>query len=631
MSPRIHPDTVEAVRSQVDIVDVISEHVVLRSRGKELWGLCPFHEDKKPSFSVTSSKDFYYCFSCGAGGNAIKFLMEIGKKDFAEVVLDLAAKYKIPVQTANPDQQQAFERKQSHQSQLYEVLAIASRFFQFHLLQAEGKEALTYLRQRRLKEEVVQQFEFGYAPAKREALYHHLVRVKGFSEDIVIQAGLIGKSKDDNSVYDRFRDRLMVPIRDRMSRIVGFGGRALRAGREPKYLNSPEGDLFAKSRLLFGLDRARAAIAKEDMAIVVEGYFDVVALHAAGIENVVGSMGTALSTDQVKALLRYTESKRIVLNFDADKAGLAATERIAGDLTNLAFQGLAQLKILSLPDGKDPDGFLQTHSADQYRERLKQSPPLLEWQVSHMVQGVDRDDPAGFQKVVRGVVQLIGKLPSAPLRTYYTHRCAELLGDGNSTFTLQLERDLRQMIEGERWHGRGKQWQQPSDRTLLQEAETQLLNLFLHSPDSRPKVIAALQETGLEFGVPQYRLLWSQIKSAQKAIGLDSPKLLSYLQDCNSESGDDNLSHVYHLFQPRTVQLRVAEGAEVFVIASTLACMERVACERRLRHYLALWEQCDWDNDPEGSVNEAIEYEKQIYAERQRIAELDRRRRSNSS
>ncbi|MEO1070476.1 MAG: DNA primase, partial [Cyanobacteria bacterium J06638_6] len=326
-TPRLHPDTIEAVRDRADIVDVVSQHVVLKKQGKDFVGLCPFHEDKSPSFSVSPSKQFYYCFSCGAGGNAFKFLMELNKRSFADVVLDLAQRYQVPVTTLEPAKRQELQRQLTLREQLYEILAVTARFYEHALQQSDGAAALAYLRDSRgLSDATIQQFQLGFAPGGWQTLYGYLVEQKRYPVNLVEQAGLIVPRQKGDGHYDRFRDRLMIPIRDGQSRVIGFGGRAL-GDEKPKYLNSPDTELFDKGKTLYGLELARAAIAKDDRAIVVEGYFDVIALHAAGLENVVAALGTALNAAQVRQLLRYTESKQILLNFDADAAGVKAAQR----------------------------------------------------------------------------------------------------------------------------------------------------------------------------------------------------------------------------------------------------------------------------------------------------------------
>ncbi|NJN57686.1 MAG: DNA primase [Leptolyngbyaceae cyanobacterium SL_5_9] len=620
--PRLHPDTIEQVKQRVDIVDVVSEHVVLRKRGKDFTGLCPFHDDKSPSFSVSPGKQFYYCFSCGAGGNAIKFLMELGKRSFSDVVLDLAKRYQVSVQTLEPAQRQELQRQLSLRDQLYEILALTARFYEHALCQAQGEAALTYLREaRRLSEETIQQFQLGYAPAGWQTLYGYLVEQKRYPVELVEQAGLIVPRQGGSGYYDRFRDRLMIPIHDLQGRVIGFGGRTL-TDEQPKYLNSPETELFDKGKTLFGLDKARGAIAKQDCAVVVEGYFDVIALHTAGISNVVASLGTALSLAQVRLLLRYTESKQVVLNFDADAAGAKAAERAIGEVADLAYQGEVQLRVLNIPQGKDPDEFLQSHSADEYRALLANSPLWLDWQIQQLLANADLSKADQFQQSTQAIVKLLGNLPNATLRTHYIHRCAELLSRGEARLTLRIEEDLRTQVRGQRWHGRSQKWQTPGDRTLLEESEAQLLRLYLHLPDYRTLIAEALEERDIDFSISHHRFLWQQILELQ--LGAVEGDLVGILRDRLTEF-PDRLIQVTPLFHLDEKTQRDILRAPLVVRAAT-ACMERVLCEKRCRHFLSLWEKTDCALAGELSQY----YQQQIYAEKQRIEELDQQERQTT-
>ena len=251
--------------------------------------------------------------------------MEIGKQSFAEVVLDLARRYQIPVETVEPEERQEIQRQLSLREQLYEVLAVTSNFFHHALHQSPGKIALDYLQQnRQLSAATINDFQLGYAPGGWETLYRYLVEQKRYSVDLLLEAGLVKPRKEGHGYYDVFRDRVIIPIKDTQGRVIGFGSRTLNDANQPKYLNSPETTLFDKSKTLFALDQARKSISRADKAIVVEGYFDVIALHVVGITNVVASLGTAFTDSQLKKLLRHVPSKQVVLNFDADAAGVKA-------------------------------------------------------------------------------------------------------------------------------------------------------------------------------------------------------------------------------------------------------------------------------------------------------------------
>jgi len=428
--PRLHPDTIEEVKQRADVYDVVSEHVVLRKRGKDYVGLCPFHSEKTPSFTVSQTKQMYYCFGCQAAGSALKFLMDLEKRSFAEVVLDLARRYQVSVRTLEPEQRQELQRQLSLREQLYEVLASAAQFYQ-HALKHSRDQAMPYLQQRQLREETIQQFAIGYAPAGWETLYRYLVDDKRYPVQLVEKAGLIKPRKEASGYYDVFRDRIVIPIHDVLGRVIAFGGRTL-GSEQPKYLNSPETEVFLKGKTLFALDKAKATISQQDQAVVVEGYFDAIALHAVGITNVVASLGTALSMEQVRQVLRYTDSKQLILNFDADAAGTLATERAIGEIADLAYQGEVQLKILNLPDGKDADEYLQGRQPEDYRQLLADAPLWLDWQIQQIIKNRDLKQATDFQQVSQDIVKLLKKLTNIDTRDYYIDQCAEILSFGDS-------------------------------------------------------------------------------------------------------------------------------------------------------------------------------------------------------
>lgn len=462
--PHLHPDTIEEVQQRVDIVEVISEYVVLRQRGKDYVGLCPFHNEKTPSFSVSPQKQLYYCFGCGAGGNTFKFLMEIGKQSFAEVVLDLARRYQIPVKTLEPQKRQEIQRQLSLKEQLYEIVAVAASFYQHALEQPQGEVAKEYLNStRRLADSTISQFQLGYAPCGWETLYRYLVEQKRYPVNLVEQAGLIKKRKSGNGFYDVFRDRVMIPIADSQGRLISFGSRTLNDEDRPKYLNSPETPLFDKSKTLFLLDRARNTISKEDRAIVVEGYFDAIALHTVGITNVVASLGTALGAYQLKQLIRYTPSKQVILNFDADGAGTKATIRAIKEIEDLVYSGVVQLRILNLPDGKDADEYLRIGdgAVEMYQKALNDAPLWLDWQIDRVLMDNDLKTPEGMNRVATAMVKLLNRLQDANQRNFYLSYCAEVLSQGDARLIGQnlatLKAQLVPKIRRKEYKDRTKQ------------------------------------------------------------------------------------------------------------------------------------------------------------------------------
>ncbi|TAG94085.1 MAG: DNA primase [Oscillatoriales cyanobacterium] len=661
--PRLHPETIEEVKQRADIVDVISGRVVLRKRGKEFVGLCPFHDEKSPSFTVNQAKQMYYCFGCGAGGNAFKFLMELEKRSFSEVVLDLAKTYQVQVKTVEPEHRQELQRQISLREQLYEISALTAKFYEHALRQPQGQEPLAYLKsERQLSEETIQQFQLGYAPQGWETLCSYLIEQKHYPAQLVEQAGLIVPRKSGGSgYYDRFRNRVMIPIRDTQGRVIGFGGRAL-GDEQPKYLNSPETELFDKGKTLFALDTAKIAISKADQAVVVEGYFDAIALHAAGIGNAVASLGTALSLNQVRQLLRYTDSKQIILNFDADKAGTQAAERAIGEIEKLAYQGEVQLRVLNIPDGKDADEFLKTYSSEQYRELLKNAPLWLDWQLQQMLINQDLKQADTYQQITKRIIKLLTNITDDNQLTHYLQKCAEILSKGDYRLTKMLADNLLNQVIND-WGKRlsqdesltmpllikkklkptsSKQSKKQSSsslnnqskesflavaRSLLEEAEGQLLQIYLHCPEYRQDVRESIEAREVQFSLSHHRFLWHQILNAEIfhkiSLQIAPSELILRLQDSLIEY-PNQLNQISHLFHLNELSEKNVYRAPL-VIRSALACIEQIISMKRRRIALNMWE----NTDAASNCEEALEYHQQFLAEQEWIRELERLRQVN--
>ena len=604
--PRLHPRTIDAVKERADIVDVVGEHVVLKKKGREFVGVCPFHDDSKPSMTVSPQKQFYYCFSCGAGGNSIKFLMEFQRQSFSDVVLDLARRYQLPVETVDGPQQERLRQQLSRRDHLHRALALASGWFRSQLKSASGADALAYLRdQRGLSEATMETFELGYAPDQWDGLLKHLQHVEGLSPELLESAGLVVPRKGGNGFYDRFRGRVIVPIRDRQGRVIGFGGRSL-DGSDPKYLNSPETEVFEKGKHLFGLDQAANAIRKDDRAVVVEGYFDVIALHAAGVTNAVASLGTALSSQQITQLCRCSDGKRIVLNFDADRAGIRAANRAIGEVEQLALQGQLELRVLHTPSGKDPDEYLKDHGAGDYRALLDQAPLWLDWQIEQVLEDRDLTKADQFQQAVSGLVELLGKLPQSAIRTHYLQQVAERLSGGQGRLALQLEQDLRQQVQGQRWHGRSARHEKAGEVSQRERCEAEILRIYLHCPIHRSQVRCELRQRELEdFALQHHRLLWSAITDLEEGnIGSGRLEAISRGTDPGHELSDLDLprlltdqlllensalvARLTPLLEPAELQ-RLALARPMDVLRGTAAILERQKSHKRCRHLLEAW------------------------------------------
>lgn len=661
--PRLHPDTIEEVKQRADIVDVISTHVVLRKRGKDFVGLCPFHDEKSPSFTVSPSKQMFYCFGCGAGGNAFKFLMELGKRSFSDVVLELARQHQVPVQTLEPEQRQELQRQISLREQLYEILALASSFYEHALRQSQGQKALEYLQvERKLSEETIQQFQLGYAPSGWEALYSYLVEQKHYPLQLVEQAGLIIPRKSGgNGYYDRFRDRLMIPICDLQGRVIGFGGRTL-TDEQPKYLNSPETELFDKGKTLYALDKAKTAIVKQDQAVVVEGYFDAIALHSAGISNAVASLGTALSVDQVRQLLRYTKSKQIVLNFDADKAGMQATERIIVEIEKLAYRGDVQLRILNIPNDKDADEYLKVHSADQYRQLLVNAPLWIDWQIQQLLIDCDLTQADQYGKVTQEMVNLLTKITNDNQLDYYNYKCAQMLSKGDDMRVNVIGKNLlnqvisywEKMLSQDEflasplsiknrlkigsktrysYANRNKNGKEVSvlantrERSVLEQPEEFLLRIYIHSPEYRQSIIEAIEARSLQFSLSHHRFLWLQILNLKvldkTSLQVDPSVLISKIQS-NYLEFPKQLEQIYYLFHLDELSEKHILRPPL-AIRATIAYIEQITTQKRRAAALNMWKKTDVIAHRE----QADQYYQQFSAEQEWIEELERLRQVN--
>jgi len=394
---RIPESKIEEIRNSVSIVDVISEYVQLRKRGKNYIGLCPFHNEKTPSFTVTEEKQIFHCFGCHAGGNVFKFLMDYKKISFVESIQEIAEQQGIEISYDD----EGFNEKQSEQEILYDINTEVARYFSNNLLHdAEGEIARTYFQKRNLKVQTMRSFGLGYAHNGYENLVNFL-KEKNIDLEKSLQLGLIGRN-NDGRVYDKLAGRIIFPIFSPNGRVVAFAGRKLREDDSGgKYINSPESIVYVKGRILYGLSHAKDDIRKIDKAIIVEGYMDLISLYQAGVKNVVAVSGTALTDDQAQLLSRYT--KNVVLLFDADAAGIKASMRSIEILLKRDFD----VKISTLPKGEDPDSYVTKFGKDAFDEIIKRAENFLEYQTAYYETEGMFDDPTKMAEAIRDLVKPI--------------------------------------------------------------------------------------------------------------------------------------------------------------------------------------------------------------------------------
>lgn len=404
---------IEQVRNSSSIVHLVGRYVRLKKSGKDYAALCPFHSEKTPSFMVSESKQIFKCFGCGAGGDVFKFMMMMENLTFPESIQYLAERNGVPL----PRQSMEKDSQQEDRTRLLEAMEVAAGFFEQCLRSGAG-DALSYLRQRQISEETIERFKIGYAPSGNQLLDQ--VTKQGISTEQLSACGLI-KEVDSGGYYDKFRNRVMFPIRDLSGRMIAFGGRILGEG-VPKYLNSPDTILYHKSRHLYALDVSREEIRKRDFAILVEGYFDCVVPFQHGIRNVVASLGTSLTQDQVKALGRYT--RKVVVNYDPDSAGMAATMRSIDLFLEHGFY----VNIVELPGGEDPDSYIRSEGAGAYQQKLKSSLPYLDFALSRfMAEQTNPSSPKGKQEIVSRVLPYLVKVSNRIEQAEYVSRIASRL------------------------------------------------------------------------------------------------------------------------------------------------------------------------------------------------------------
>ncbi|GIK22716.1 MAG: DNA primase [Ignavibacteriaceae bacterium] len=394
---RISESKIEEIRNSISIVDVISEYVQLRKRGKNFVGLCPFHNEKTPSFTVTEEKQIFHCFGCHTGGNVFKFLMEYKKISFIEAVQEIAEQQGIEISYDD----EGYSEKQSEQEILYDINTEAARYFLNNLLNdQEGEAAREYFKNRNLKIQTIRAFGLGYTINGYENLVNFL-KEKSIDLERALQLGLIGQFKDGR-IYDKLPGRIIFPIFSPNGRVVAFAGRKLREeDTGGKYINSPESLIYVKGRILYGLSHAKDDIRKLDKAIIVEGYMDLISLYQAGIKNVVAVSGTALTDDQAQLLSRYT--KNVVLLFDADAAGIKASMRSIEILLKRNFD----VKISTLPKDEDPDSYVNKFGREAFEEIIKRAENFLEYQTSYYESQEMFDDPTKMAEAIRELVKPI--------------------------------------------------------------------------------------------------------------------------------------------------------------------------------------------------------------------------------
>ena len=517
--PRIPETVIDQVRLSIDIVDVVGDHVALTRRGKNFVGLCPFHDDSTPSLNVSQEKQIYKCFACGAGGNSFTFLRDIENISFIEAVRQLADRAGIALpdaKPADPDQQEVFD-------QIYRANELAVKYFH-HLLTQDEKaaDAMAYLEKRGINRDVIDAFSLGYAPDQWDGFLQIATR-RDFSPQILERAGLVLQRQTGGGFYDRFRNRITFPIHAATGRPVAFGARALDPNEQAKYINSPETPVYNKSATLYGLWRNRDAIRDAGVALVVEGYMDLIALVQYNIENAVASSGTALTTDQARLLRRY--APKTILIFDGDIAGATAAMRGIGSL----FEVGLEVRVVTLPEDHDPDSYVRAHGPDGLLRLTENAAPAIDFLMEQFAQRDDLSTIDGKTRTANAFAELIGRIKDNALKQFLIKDIAEKIGIDEETLIgiAQTQRRTTRPQNGQ---------PEPEPYDTRPRSERELLTFLMQHPETVDSVFNQISPDN--FTNSTYRQIAALIaRNRQQKQSIEAAHLIN---QCN----DDRLSRI---------------------------------------------------------------------------------------
>lgn len=498
MSKRIPDEKIEQIRQSVDIVEVISDYVQLKKQGRNYLGLCPFHGEKTPSFSVSTEKQLYHCFGCGAGGNVFTFIKELEGVTFIEAVSKLAERGNISLpEFSKPD-----TKTQSNQAWMMKAHDLAAKYY-FHLLhdQAIGEVARTYLKNRGFTKEMVDHFGIGFAPESWNTVTT-LFEKRGVPLPLAEQSGLLGLREFDKKYFDRFRNRIMFPIWDGQGKVIAFGGRIIGEG-QPKYLNSPESPIFNKGNIIYGLHLARPYIRKENQVVLFEGYVDVISAWKADVKNGVATLGTALTMEQAKIIRRNAET--VIICYDSDNAGVQAAFRAASTLEEVG----CHIKVATLPEGLDPDDYVQKYGNEKFKNHIIHgSLTLMAFKMQFLRRGKNLQDEGERMRYIEEVISEITELSRAVEREHYLRQLSEEFSLSLEALKQEQHRIFRAKRAGRKYTEEPKKRNIPAvTKQLLpayQNAERRLLAYMMKDPPLTEKIMETI---GGAFNVEKYQAI----------------------------------------------------------------------------------------------------------------------------
>ena len=507
-------EKVSEIRDRSSILEVVSDYVTLKKAGKNHRGLCPFHSEKTPSFMVNEEKQIFHCFGCGEGGDVFTFLMKVGHYSFPQAVEELAKRY--GVRLPSRELSQAQKKEMGKREALFQINQIASEYFHNLLTRGrEGEGGRRYLSQRGMNQEIILEHRLGTSTDRWDGLVHHL-QEKKVSLELAWEVGLIFPKKREGW-YDAFRGRILFPIFDLHQRVIAFGGRVIKEG-EPKYLNSPESSIYHKGEALYGLQVAKRYVAEKDCVIIVEGYFDLLTLHQYGLKHSVATLGTALTTHHIRTLKRYT--RNLITLFDADQAGVQATLRSLPLFLEEEMAG----KMVALPEGEDPDGFLRKGNQEDFEKRMDGAIPLVDFFFERLIKAHDLKSIDGKVKVAKEGMALLGKIPDRIRRDFYVKALAERLDVKESFLYEMLQSSPKESSRAE------EEFKRSSTDRIFPKSEEIVVRLMVHHPE----LIPALSEEAIfkEFESSALQKMAEGLRDLYQRKGrLDLPEALAQFEE----------------------------------------------------------------------------------------------------
>jgi DNA primase len=583
------------LKRQADIVRVVQDYVALKKKGTNWMACCPFHQEKSPSFSVNPSKEMFYCFGCGKGGGVFNFVMEIEHLTFPEAVKVVAEKSGVPLPQLVDDQK--FEARRRDADEIVELNTWALEWWEAQLQEGGAKAAREYIESRGITDETRQTFRLGFAPDSWDALSSHLKR-KGATSTQIERSGLVVR-KETGGFYDRFRGRVIFPVLDAQGRAVAFGARVMPGGGEPKYLNSPETAAYTKGRHLYGLHQNREEIRRKKFVILVEGYLDVIVPYQFGVRNCVASLGTSLTSEQARLLSRF--ARRVVVNYDGDRAGINAAKRAIEVLLPEDFE----IKVLVLPDGADPDDFLRARGLEEYNERRGAALPHIQFVLDQAVAGRNLRRPADKAAAVEEALPFVRAVKNKIQRREYF----DMVSDALRVEDPALKRELWRAVNAPNAQTDALKVSQQiarAESAPVTVAEQNLLALLAHDADVRASILPQLEEADYE-ELPTGRIFAALKEIARAGLEVDFSTLGERTED---DVVAADLVPVILMSEPERAEGEAADDAlaEAESCLATLKLMRVERCLKELTHEIAEAERAGDDARRDRLVIENLEW-----------------------